>query len=249
MYVIIFFILHWYVSLFMHSFFCHRYAAHKMFSMSKFWEKVFFIFSFIAQGPSYLSPYVYGILHRMHHAYADTEKDVHSPIHDKSIFRMMFKTKRIYSDIFYGKVKIEERFTKNLPKWHIFDHFGDKWYIRSLWGIIYVAIYYLLGAQWWMYFTLLPIQIIALPAQGAIINWFAHKIGYRNFSTEDYSKNLMPLDLIMIGEGYHNNHHKFSSRANFGKRWFEIDMTYLGILMFNFLGIIKLNPSAAATKS
>ena len=67
------FIIHWYVSLFSQTFFLHRYSAHKMFLMNKFWEKVFYVLTWIFQGSSYLSPYAYGIMHRYHHAYADTD--------------------------------------------------------------------------------------------------------------------------------------------------------------------------------
>ena len=84
MIILIFIIAHWYLSLFSQTFFLHRYAAHKMFDMSKFWEKMFFIFTYITQGSSYLSPYAYGVMHRMHHAYADTEKDPHSPKYKKT---------------------------------------------------------------------------------------------------------------------------------------------------------------------
>jgi stearoyl-CoA desaturase (Delta-9 desaturase) len=49
MYILIFFLAHWYLSLFSQTFFLHRYAAHQMFTMSKSWEKFvynsgFFIF-------------------------------------------------------------------------------------------------------------------------------------------------------------------------------------------------------------
>ena len=77
--ILIFFVAHWYLSLFAQSFFHHRYSAHQMFTMNKFTEKIFFIFSFVVQGSSYMSPKVYGAMHRMHHAHADTEKDPHSP--------------------------------------------------------------------------------------------------------------------------------------------------------------------------
>ena len=66
--IIIFFIAHWYLSLFAQSFFHHRYAAHRAFTMSPFWEKFFFVYSYVTQGSSYMSPRVYGILHRIHHA-------------------------------------------------------------------------------------------------------------------------------------------------------------------------------------
>ncbi len=83
MIILIFFACHWYFSLFFQTFFHHRYSAHQMFTMSKTMEKVFIFLSWLTQGSSYLSPYSYGILHRLHHAYADTEQDPHSPKYDK----------------------------------------------------------------------------------------------------------------------------------------------------------------------
>ena len=38
------FVGHWYLSLFCQTFFLHRYSAHKMFTMNKFWEKFFYAF-------------------------------------------------------------------------------------------------------------------------------------------------------------------------------------------------------------
>ena len=69
--IFLFIVVHWYLSLFAQSFFHHRYSAHQMFTMPKWVEKFFFIFSFIAQGSSYMSPKVYGILHRLHHEQAE----------------------------------------------------------------------------------------------------------------------------------------------------------------------------------
>jgi stearoyl-CoA desaturase (delta-9 desaturase) len=40
--ILLFFVAHWYLSLLMQTFFSHRYAAHKMFTMSPAWEKVFY---------------------------------------------------------------------------------------------------------------------------------------------------------------------------------------------------------------
>jgi len=88
---------------------------------------------------------------------------------------------------------------------------------------------------------LLPIHFILAPIHGAIINWFAHIYGYRNFDVGDTSRNFLPFDFLMMGESYHNNHHKYASRANFGGiRWHEIDPTYYIILLLDKLKIIKL---------
>jgi stearoyl-CoA desaturase (delta-9 desaturase) len=44
----------------------------------------------------------------------------------------------------------------------------------------------------------------------------------------------------MMGEGYHNNHHKHASSANFGVKWHEVDVTYLIIKVLDFFKIIQL---------
>lgn len=211
-----------------------------MFSMSRWWEKFFFILSFITQGSSYLSPHAYGILHRMHHAFADTKKDVHSPKYDRSIWSMMWRTKIIYSDIYHGHTKPEAQFTDNVPEWWWFERIANSWMARLFWAACYIAFYVFFATHWWMY-LLLPIHFLMGPVHGAIINWFAHKYGYVNFKVEDTSKNMLPIDVLMMGEGYHNNHHKDSTRANFGGiRWHELDPVYPIILLLNKVGVIKL---------
>ncbi len=238
--ILIFFIAHWYLSLFFQTFFLHRYAAHGAFTMSKTWERIFFVLTWFFQGSNYLSAYGYGIMHRMHHAFADTPEDPHSPKYDESLFKMMWKTKTIYSAITNKKMIVDKRFTENVPEWTAFDKFARSWVSRILWGGVYVTVYATFATHWWLW-LLLPIQFLLSPIHGAIINWFAHKYGYRNFEVGDTSKNFLPLDFLMMGESYHNNHHKYGNRANFGGiRWHEIDPTYLIIRLFNRMGIIQL---------
>lgn len=241
MYVILaFFVAHWYLSLFFQTFFLHRYAAHKAFTMSKTTEKVFFVLTWIFQGSNYLSPYGYGVMHRLHHAYADTPDDPHSPTYDETIFKMMWKTKTIYSGITNGEIEVEEKFKKGVPRWDSFDKFARSWVSRLMWGTIYTLVYIQFATVWWLW-LFLPMQYLLSPIHGAIINWFAHKYGYVNFKVSDTSKNFLPFDFLMMGESYHNNHHKHGSRANFGGfRWHEIDPTYLVIRLLDKVGVIEL---------
>ncbi|MBI3503175.1 MAG: acyl-CoA desaturase [Bacteroidetes bacterium] len=243
--ILIFFLAHWYLSLFSQTFFLHRYAAHKMFSMSRAWEKFFYVFTFITQGSSYLSPYAYGILHRMHHAYADEEGDPHSPKHSKTFLGMFIKTWKIFSSIKSGKMEIEPRFLKDIPKWKSFDDVAYHWLPRLIWCAGYVLFYIFCATHWWLY-LLLPFHFFMGPLHGVIINWYAHKIGYRNFKLKNTSVNLLPLDFLMMGEAYHNNHHHRPSRPNFGSKWFEIDPAYPFILLMKWAGILKLQTSPVA---
>src|SRR5690349_10528087 len=138
MVIFIFFICSWYLSLFSQTFLMHRYASHGSFTMSRFWEKFFYIFAYLTMGSSYLSPRAYGILHRMHHAYADTEKDPHSPKYFKDIFAMMRHTAKVYSAINRNKVTVEKRFRKKLPSWKALDIWGQSTTSRLLWVSIYL---------------------------------------------------------------------------------------------------------------
>ena len=115
MVIILFFLAHWYLSLFCQTFFQHRYAAHQAFTMSKGWERFFYILTFVTQGSSFISPRAYAIMHRLHHAHTDTELDPHSPSYDSNLFTMMWRTKNVYQAILHGKYAVEERFMKNLP--------------------------------------------------------------------------------------------------------------------------------------
>ena len=60
------------------------------------------------------------------------------------------------------------------------------------------------------------------PMHGAVINWFAHVIGYRTYKLKDTSTNMFPCDLLMLGESLHNNHHN-NPKSNFADKWYEFD--------------------------
>jgi stearoyl-CoA desaturase (delta-9 desaturase) len=247
MVIVIFFVALWYTSLFSQTFFQHRYAAHGAFKMSKGWEKFFFILAYITQGSSYMSPRAYAIMHRLHHAYTDTELDPHSPSFSKNIFAMMWRTRTIYINIFKGKTEIEERFTRNLPEWSAFDKWANSGVSRLLWVGAYVTFFVLFASSPWFY-LLLPVVITMGAFHGAVINWFAHKYGYKNYLLKNTSENLFHIDVLMLGESYHNNHHKFPSALNFGKRWHEIDPIYPVIRFLAWIKVIEL-PQLAVVKN
>jgi stearoyl-CoA desaturase (delta-9 desaturase) len=152
----------------------------------------------------------------------------------------MNQTRKKYADIYNGRMVIEEKFLKNLPDWRFFDRMAHPWITRLLWVAAYAAFYYYFVTSPWQW-ALLPLTIFMGPLHGGIINWFAHKYGSTNFAMNNTSRNLFYIDVLMLGEAYHNNHHKFPSSINFGVKRNEIDPIYFIILFFNRLGIIRLN--------
>lgn len=241
MVILIFFAIHWYTSLFFQSVFHHRYAAHGIFTMSKFWERVFYIGCFISQGSSYISAYSYGILHRLHHAHTDTIKDPHSPDNTPNMFAMMWQTRNNYYDVYSGKTIVDEKYKKDLPSWRFFDKIAHNFITRIAWIIFYTLFYIEFATAWWM-FLFLPIHFLMGSFQGAAVNWWAHRYGYVNFKMNNTSKNILPVDFIFWGESYHNNHHKNPLQPDNSARWFEFDPGFQMMRLLNTLKIIRLKP-------
>ena len=232
-------IVHSTLSVFFQSFFLHRYGAHRMFTMSKAWERTFHLLTYLTQGSSYLNPRAYAILHREHHAYTDGPKDPHSPVNHPGFMSMMLATKTKYDNYAYRRTSPESKFEGGYPEWPLIDRLGNSWVSSLIWGVLYTSLYVVIATEWW-HFLFLPVHFLMGPIHGAIVNWCGHRYGYQNFDNNDESQNTLPLDLITLGELFQNNHHKFPNRANFGIRWFEWDPTYTVMRFMAFIGIIKL---------
>ena len=210
-----------------------------MFTMHPFWEKFFYFLTFITQGSSFLNPRGYAILHRMHHAYSDTEKDPHSPHFFKDVWQMTMHTKDIYMSYVTHKAEPDKAFRGNYPVWPLIDKISDMWVTRIFFGVLYTLFYIKFATMWWM-FLLLPIHFFMGPIHGAIVNWCGHKYGYSNYDNDDHSKNTLPIDIFLMGELMQNNHHKKPNSINFAQKKFEIDPSYQIIKVLTFLRIIKL---------
>jgi stearoyl-CoA desaturase (delta-9 desaturase) len=240
--ILLFFLLHWQLSVFFQSFFHHRYGAHRQFTMTKGWERTFHFLAWFVQGSSYLNPRAYAILHRMHHAYSDTDKDPHSPIHQPNFFRMMWRTKVIYEEVKERRFPVEARFDGGYPEWKLLDEKLSTMPLAVAWGTLYALIYIAFATHWWM-FLLLPFHWFLGPVHGAIVNWAGHKLGYRNYDSDDNSKNTLVFDVLTMGELFQNNHHKWGQSPNFGVRVFEIDPAYQIMRLLHAVRIIDMSGS------
>ena len=238
--IIIFFIGHWYLSLFFQTFFLHRYASHNMFTMKPWVEKVFFGLTFILQGSSFLHPAAYAVMHRRHHEFADTNKDPHSPKIINNIIEFNKCTFIEYREL-VSQFQKNTFDIRNVPRSSLIERLGESLSIRGIFIFIYIAVYITYAPSSWFY-ILLPIHIFMGPIHGFIVNWFGHLVGYRNFmELADNSKNTLPLDFLMMGELYQNNHHKAPQKRNFAIRWFELDIGHYFSDILLKLNLIQIN--------
>jgi stearoyl-CoA desaturase (Delta-9 desaturase) len=241
--LLIFFFSHWFLSLFFHTFFLHRYSSHQMYKMNPTWEKIFYFCTFFFMGSSFLVPRAYAVMHRMHHAYSDTEADPHSPHFFKDVMGMMKHTSKIYGDLVAKRTFPMSEFAANLPTWDKIDEIGDNKVTRIAFGTVYTLFYlyviFVLKTASPFFLLLLPIHYLMGPVQGAAVNWCGHKYGYRNYDSPDKSKNTEFWGILLLGELFQNNHHENPMSANFAKKWWEIDMAYPFIRGMNMIGILK----------
>jgi stearoyl-CoA desaturase (delta-9 desaturase) len=69
------------------------------------------------------------------------------------------------------------------------------------------------------------------------INTIAHLFGSRRFETRDHSRNNAACALLTLGEGWHNNHHRYPSAARNGFYWWEFDPAWIFIRLLEAAGL------------
>jgi stearoyl-CoA desaturase (delta-9 desaturase) len=72
-----------------------------------------------------------------------------------------------------------------------------------------------------------------------LVNSLAHVFGRRRYVTHDSSRNSFLIALVTGGEGWHNNHHYVPSSTRQGFFWWELDVTYYGLVVLSWLRVVR----------
>ncbi len=80
------------------------------------------------------------------------------------------------------------------------------------------------------------------------VNSLGHRLGSRPYATVDQSRNNPLVAALTMGEGWHNNHHRFPASAYLGLRWWELDPGAWLISLLRTLGLARdvLDPRKSA---
>lgn len=190
----------------------HRLLAHRSFKTYLYAE--FFcslLGCFAAQG----SPIFWKALHMgLHHPHTDSDHDIHSP--NKGFWHAY-----IGWQIYLNPQSVPLLAAKDLlsSRFQLFIH---KNYTTIYWTPFLVLLFVRLDLAF--AFLIVP-SFLALHTEN-LINTFCHmpRFGYQNFQTKDKSRNVPLLGILCFGQGWHNNHHKYPNRYNYGgNRWYEFD--------------------------
>ncbi|TDR19299.1 DesA family fatty acid desaturase [Marinicella litoralis] len=174
-------------------------------------------------------------IHRKHHAFCETEDDPHSPqIH--GIKKVLFHGVTLY--------------TKERKNQETLDKYGqgtpNDWIERNIYTRFhYLGILLLAALNFSLFgvigFLIFAIQIIWIPFFAAgVINGLGHFIGYRNYRTDDSSRNITRFAFFVFGEELHNNHHAFPSSCKFSHKKGEHDIGWYVIRLLNKLGLCQI---------
>ena len=224
----------------------HRLLTHRSFATYKWVEYMLTLFACLSwQG----GPIKWVGTHRLHHAQSDLPGDPHSP-----------KDGFCWSHVFWilHSARPDEdpySVTKDLQKDPVMMFFDKYWYVPQ-----FFAAALLFGLGWWLMGSLaigfawvlwgICLRTVVMYHATWFVNSAAHTWGYRNFETEDDSRNNWWVALVSFGEGWHNNHHAQPRSAAHGMRWFEFDITYWTILTMRTIGlawkVVSPKPPGAA---
>lgn len=225
----------------------HRLLTHQGFIVPKWLER-----SLATIGVCCLqdTPARWVATHRLHHQYSDEQPDPHSPL-------VTF----FWGHMGWLLVENSQINTVNHYEKYARDVLRDPYYMaierNLLWvwiNLAHWAAFFLVGFGISYVFDVPDPQTatqfgLSLVVWGVFVrtvlvwhitwsvNSVTHMWGYRNYETDENSRNNILVGLWSNGEGWHNNHHADQRSARHGHRWWELDITWLTVRALELAGL------------
>jgi stearoyl-CoA desaturase (Delta-9 desaturase) len=216
--------------------FLHRAQAHRALDLHPIASHFFRFWLWLTTG---IVTKEWASIHRKHHAKCETAEDPHSP-QVLGIRKVLLEGAELYR----AEAKNQETL----------DRYGhgtpDDWLERNLYThhsglgitlmlILDVLLFGPIGITIW------AVQMLWIPVTAAgIINGIGHYWGYRNFTCEDASTNILPWGILIGGEELHNNHHAYGTSAKLSNRWYEFDIGWAYIRTMEIIGLASVKKVA-----
>ena len=212
--------------------FLHRHQAHRAVKLSPLPSHFFRFWLWLTTG---MVTREWAAIHRKHHAKCETPEDPHSP-QTRGIRKVLWQGAELYRAESLNPETLE-KYGHGTP---------DDWIERKLYsrhsgkGIVLM-----LGIDLVLFgpigLTIWAVQMIWIPLFAAgVINGVGHYWGYRNFASEDASRNVLPWGILIGGEELHNNHHAYASSARLSSKWYEFDIGWFYIRTLETLGMARV---------
>lgn len=204
----------------------HRYFSHRAYKTNRVFQ---FVLAFLAQTSAQKGALWWAAHHRRHHKHSDQEGDLHSPVREGFWFsHMMWMFVEGAEETDYARIKDFAKYPELvwLNKYYLVPPImlGVACYLTLGWTGLFVGFFLSTFFTWHGTF---------------LINSLAHVFGSRRFETTDDSRNNFLLAIITLGEGWHNNHHRYQASARNGFYWWEVDVTYYVLVALSWVGLVS----------
>jgi fatty-acid desaturase len=190
-------------------------------------------------------------IHRRHHEHADEPPDPHSPLvgflwahigwmicRNRELTRLGLVSryaKDVMRDPFYAKLEQNFRWVRVvLISWLGFFASAVLTDLVLRGGLFEAAQFGFSVLIWGVF-----VRTVIVWHMTWSVNSVTHLWGYRNYDTDDSSRNNLIVGFLSNGEGWHNNHHAAPRSVRYGHRWWELDMTWLTIRLLGTLGLAR----------
>jgi fatty-acid desaturase len=188
-------------------------------------------------------------VHRRHHEHSDQQDDPHSPLagflwghvgwmllenHDLVRLRIYDRyAKDILRDPFYRRLERTLLYPIIvLSSWAVFFLGGFAVGLLAGGGVGVAAQFGVSLLMWGVFVRTVLVWHITWS-----VNSLAHLWGYRNYETDEGSRNNWLVAILTSGEGWHNNHHADPRSARHGHRGWEIDLIYAFVRLLEAVGL------------
>jgi stearoyl-CoA desaturase (delta-9 desaturase) len=203
----------------------HRYFSHRAFRTSRIFQ---FVLAWLGCSAMQNGPLWWASGHRRHHRFSDKPGDPHSPVLGgfwHAHLGWVLDGSNDHPDLsnvrdFTGFVEL-----RLLDEW--------KWVPTLVTGVASVLLFGWPGLVW--VFGVATTLAFHAPL---FVNSLGHLRGRQRFETNDSSRNNALLGVLVLGEGWHNNHHHAQGLARHGLAWWEIDVTYYAIRALQLVRVV-----------
>jgi stearoyl-CoA desaturase (delta-9 desaturase) len=222
-------VLHWMAVGFGISLGYHRLHTHRGFKCSKAFEYFLAVCGTLTlEG----GPIFWVATHRQHHQLSDVEGDPHSP-RDGGFWAHMGWI--LFGDTHHNNTELMGKYAPDLGRDQFYRWLNSyHWVPLTTLGLILLA-----AGGWSMVLWGIFLRTVVGLHGTWLVNSATHMWGTRRFETKDDSRNSWWVALLTFGEGWHNNHHAHPVSARHGLAWYEFDISWITLKVFNAIGLVS----------
>jgi stearoyl-CoA desaturase (delta-9 desaturase) len=230
--------------------FHHMLLTHRSFKCKRWIENTGSLLGTLTWRGPFAGPVRYVAMHKIHHAFSDTELDPHTPTKG---FWFALLTWFWNMPLGFTRHEYYDTYAPDLAQ-DPFHAFCDRHVhlLQLIWGalcflggglwpvVLHGASFSVENATRFMVYGVFVRAFLSLYLINAV-DLINHTIGYRSYETKDFSTNSFMMAFIHLGGAisWHNNHHAHQHYFHVQKNWWEFDIHHQFLRGLEKLGLVS----------